>query len=235
MIRRLAVGLIPVLISLAVLTPAASAAATQPDGRAGGAVVRVTGNCSSIGTYDDGLSDSQGLLLTEKNGSLGPRCRGTTSGRRGGCPAEGRATAAALSTSHVRPRVTAPRSGATPTHTGIDHGLLLHEGNGPGRAALRHSSRPTPWPRASPRTGSPMTWVCQRSSCSSVGNCVAVGNYETNAEVWEALILTETHGKWGRGVRGAAAGRRTRRRPERGAAVGHLHASGQLRSHRQLR
>ena len=26
-------------------------------------------------------------------------------------------------------------------------------------------------------------------SCSSVGNCVAVGNYETNAEVWEAMIL----------------------------------------------
>jgi hypothetical protein len=37
-------------------------------------------------------------------------------------------------------------------------------------------------------------------SCSSVGNCVAVGNYESNAEVWEAMIVAEHQGHWTRAI-----------------------------------
>jgi len=37
-------------------------------------------------------------------------------------------------------------------------------------------------------------------SCVSAGNCVAVGNYETNAEVWEAMIIVERGGHWQRAI-----------------------------------
>jgi hypothetical protein len=199
MIRRLAVGLIPVLISLAALAPAPSAAAPNPTVQLAALACASAGNCSAIGTYDDALSDSQGLLLTEKHGAWrrgvqaqlpsGAADVPLKTGNGGGlvdiaCPAAGDCTAI----------------GRYTDATGVDHGLLLNERNGSWQRGIRVLLPTNAVAAAKPKSGSGVTddLGLASVSCSSVGNCVAVGNYESNAEVWEGLILTEIHGKWGR-------------------------------------
>jgi hypothetical protein len=198
MIRRLAVGLIPVLITFAALVSAAWAAPPNPTVQLAALSCASAGNCSAIGTYDDALSDSQGLLLTEKNGAWGLGVEAQLpsdaadvplkAGNGGGlvdvaCPAAGNCTAI----------------GRYTDATGIDHGLLLNENHGTWRRGTRVTLPTNAIAERKPKNGIVDDLGLAAVSCSSVGNCVAVGNYETNAEVWEALIMTETHGKWSRG------------------------------------
>jgi hypothetical protein len=197
MIRRLAAGLIPVLISLAAVAPAASAAAPNPTVELTALSCASAGNCSAIGTYDDALSDSQGLLLTEKHGAWGRGLQAQLpagaadvplkTGNGGGlveiaCPAAGDCTAI----------------GRYTDATSVDHGLLLNERNGNWRRGTRVLLPTNAVAARKPKNGIADDLGLAAVSCSSVGNCVAVGNYQTNAEVWEGLILAETHGKWGR-------------------------------------
>lgn len=199
MIRRLAVGLIPVLVSLAVIAPAASAAPPNPTVELAALSCASAGNCSSIGTYDDALSDSQGLLVTETNGIWGPGVEAqlpagaadvplkTSNG--GGlvdiaCPAAGDCIAI----------------GRYTDYTGIDHGVLLNETRGTWRRGTRAVLPANAVPARKTKNGITDDLGLSAVACSSVGNCIAVGNYETNAEVWEGLILPETDGKWGRAL-----------------------------------
>ena len=107
-----------------------------------------------------------------------------------------RPTAVAWSTSRAPPRVTvslwaAIRAATTPTMR-----CCSPRRTAGGRAGSGRSCRPTRRGRPAPKSGIVDDLGLAAVSCSSVGNCVAVGNYETDAEVWEGLILTETHGHW---------------------------------------
>lgn len=159
-----------------------------------------TGNCSAVGGYDDALGDSQGLLVTEAGGRwqqaveaqapAGAAVQPFRLADGGGlvavsCPATGDCTAVGRYTDSRR----------------TDHGVLLSERRG-------HWSRGVPLrlpadaitpPR--PKSGTVNLLGLADVSCSSVGNCVAVGNYETNAEVWEPMVVAERHGSWSQAVR----------------------------------
>jgi hypothetical protein len=76
MSRTPAVWLLSMVAALAVLAPSTAAAKTKtktppqlnPAVQLQALSCASTGNCSAIGGYDDGLGDSQGLLVTEVHG-----------------------------------------------------------------------------------------------------------------------------------------------------------------------
>jgi hypothetical protein len=199
MIRRLAAGLMPVLICLAALTPAASAAPPNPSVEMSALSCASGGDCGAIGTYDDALGDTQGLLLTETAGAWKPGVKAQLpagaadvplkAGNGGGlvdiaCPAAGDCTAV----------------GRYTDSTAVDHGLLLTESHGHWQRGTRLVLPLNAVAARKPKHGITDDLGLTSVSCSSVGNCVAVGNYETNAEVWEAMIVTEIRGRWSRAI-----------------------------------
>ncbi|HET9094785.1 MAG TPA: hypothetical protein VFN36_06815 [Solirubrobacteraceae bacterium] len=208
MTRQPAVRLLSAVVGLAVLLPGTAQAVgkrPRPQGRVNPAVqlqavsCPSTGNCAAIGSYADGLGNSQGLLLAESGG----RWRRGVQAR----PPAGAGTQAfrladggglvGLSCPVARQCVAVGRY--TDAHR-VDHGLALPEVHGVWRRGvrLRLPANALPAPRA--RAGAVNLLGLGGVSCSSAGNCVAVGNYETTAEVWQALIVVERGGRWSRGI-----------------------------------
>jgi hypothetical protein len=218
MTRAPAACLLSVLIGLAAITPTAGAKALSSGepATAAKAVEKTlpapnpnvqltalscssTGNCGAVGTYDDAIGDSQGVLVSEAGGRWKSSVRAQApkgasfnafKASNGGsiadvaCPGNGDCVAVGRYTDAV----------------GIDHGLVITERGGHwergGRLALpRNAIR-----AKKPKTGATQDVNVDAVACSSVGDCVAIGNYETNAEVWEGLIVSERGGHWGRGI-----------------------------------
>ncbi|MDE3131459.1 MAG: hypothetical protein KGL16_09925, partial [Acidobacteriota bacterium] len=205
MTRRPAVWLLSMVLGMAALTPAASAAKTKPPTKINPAVqlqalsCASTGNCSAVGGYDDGLGDSQGLLATEVGGKwqraveaqapAGAAVQPFKLSEGGGLT--GISCAAAGECAVVGRYLDSHRT---------DHGVFFSQTHGRWSAGLRlrlpaNAVRP-PKPKSSAVDVLGLAAV----SCSSVGNCVAVGNYESNALVWEAMIVVERHGRWARAI-----------------------------------
>lgn len=184
-----------IVVGLAALAPAASAAQINPAVQLTAMSCASSGNCSAVGTYDDGLAESQALLVTETNGTwqraveaqppagaaFGPFKASNGGGLAGvSCPAAGDCVAVGRYTSSDN----------------TDHAVLFADthgrwGRGTGVQLPANATRPT-----KPKSGIVDDLGLAAVSCSSVGNCVAVGTYETDAEVWEGLILTEMDGHW---------------------------------------
>ena len=197
-------------VGLAAFAPAASAAPPNP-------AVQLTalcrahraGNCSAIGSYDDGLGDTQGLLPRETHGR-GSRPSRRSSGRRRHRSVQGQQRRRAG-------RCLLPRSWRLRRRRAL-HGQPTASTTAccspnPRTLAARRpgaASRPTPSRPTSPGRASPTISGFGGRRCSSVGNCVAVGNYETNAEVWEALIVDRAQRPLGARGRGAASSRDAR-------------------------
>lgn len=158
-----------------------------------------TGDCGAIGSYYDALGDSQALFVTEAGGRwrravqarapAGAAASPFKSSRGGGlvgisCPAPGQCAAV----------------GSYTTQDAVDHGVLYQEHNGRWpqgtRLELPANAIRTPQAHGGVADGVSLSAV----SCSSPGNCLAVGQYETNAEVLEPLIVRERNGRWLRGV-----------------------------------
>ncbi len=197
--RTPAVWLLPVVVGLAALAPSASAAQINPAVQLQALSCASSGNCSAVGDYDDELGDTQALLVTESHGHWQHAVQARAPGGAAVDPfkvSDGGglvdiSCAAAGDCSAVGRYTDAKRT---------DHGILFTEKNG-------HWSRgvqmlPPTNAVSSPRPKSGVTDVVGLAgiSCSSVGNCVAVGNYESNAEVWEPMLVVEHGGHWTRAV-----------------------------------
>jgi hypothetical protein len=153
------------------------------------------GNCSAVGTYDDGLADSQALLVTETHGKWQRAVEAQAPAGAALAPFKATDGGGLVDVSCAA----AGDCLAVGRYTGsdnTDHAVLFGETHGRWARGTRvrlpaNATRPT-----KPKSGIVDDLGLAAVSCSSVGNCVAVGNYETDAEVWEGLILTETHGHW---------------------------------------
>jgi hypothetical protein len=82
----------------------------------------------------------------------------------------------------------------------IDHGVLFGEARGRWSAGVRLRLPANAVTPPKPKSTAVDVLGLGGVSCSSVGNCVAVGNYETNAQVWDAMIVVERHGRWSRAI-----------------------------------
>jgi hypothetical protein len=203
MTRKPAAWLLSTVVGLAALAPIAAAAKTKTQTQVNPAVqlqalsCASTGNCGAIGGYDDGLGDSQALLVTEAGGKwqravearapAGAAIEPFKLSDGGGladisCPAAGDCTAIGRYTDSHR----------------MDHGVLFSETHGHWSAGVRLQLPVNSITPPKPKSGAVDVLGLAGISCSSVGNCVAVGTYQTNAEVWEALIVAEHDGHWSR-------------------------------------
>ena len=199
MTRSLAVCLLSAAIGLAAFAPAALGAPPNPAVNLTALSCGSTGNCSAVGTYEDALGDSQGLLVTESHGRWNRAAEAQ--------PPAGAAVDPFKSTNGgAIVDVSCPQAGscvAIGRYTGaggVDHGVFFTERDG-----VWQRGTGVRLPSNAVHPGKPKSGVIDQMGlaairCGSVGNCVAVGNYETNAEIWEAMIITERHGRWQRAI-----------------------------------
>jgi hypothetical protein len=156
-------------------------------------------DCSVTGVFEDGLGDSQGLFATETAGRWGatsvarlPAGASTDPFRAadgGGlvdisCPGDGDCVAV----------------GRYTDATGIDRALAFTESDGHWARGTRLLLPRNAIRAPMPKTGATEDVDMYSVGCASVGNCVAVGTYETDAEVWQGLIVSEAGGHWRRGT-----------------------------------
>jgi hypothetical protein len=195
MVRAAVAYLLPVLIGLAALAPSASAVPLNPAVQLTAMACPSSGNCGALGTYDDGLAESQALLVTETHG----KWQRAVEAR----PPAGAALAPfKASDGGGLVDISCPAAGdclAVGRYTGsdnTDHLVLFVETRGRWARGIRAPLPPNAARPAAAGSAVIDDLALAAVSCSSVGNCVAVGNYQTDAEVWEGLILTETHGHW---------------------------------------
>jgi PASTA domain len=151
------------------------------------------GNCSAVGSYVDSSFYSDGLLLTETDGSW-------ATGVEAPMPANA-LTLGEVSLSSVS-CASAGNCGAVGSYVDSSHetqGLLLNETAGTWatgvEAPLPANARST-----YPGPGGILTSV----SCPSAGNCGAVGYYfDGSVGTFDGLMLNETAGPWAIGVEAA--------------------------------
>ena len=199
MTRSLAVCLLSAAIGLAAFAPVALGSVPNPAVDLTALSCGSTGNCSAVGTYEDALGDSQGLLVTESHGRWNRGAEAQPPAGAADDPFKSANGGAIVD-------VSCPQAGscvAIGRYTGaggVDHGVLFTESRGGWErgTGIRLPSNAV-------RPGKPKSGVVDQMGlaairCSSVGNCVVVGNYETNAEVWDAMIITERHGRWQRAI-----------------------------------
>ena len=208
MTRVAAVRLLSMVVCFAALAPASALAKTPPSKAPSHVNPAVqlqalscasTGNCGAIGSYDDGLGDSQGLLATESHGKwqraveavppAGAAVEPFKLADGGGlvdisCPADGRCAAVGRYTDSRR----------------TDHGVLFSETHGRWGRGVRLRLPDNALAPPKPKSSAVDLLGLDGISCSTAGNCVAVGSYETTAEVWEAMIVVQRHGHWTRAV-----------------------------------
>ena len=217
--RAPAALLLSMVVGVAALAPSASAAQINPAVQLQALSCASSGNCGAVGGYDDGLGNSQALLVTESAGkwqhaveAQAPR------GRRGGS-VQGLRRRRAWLASPVRPPAIAAAVGRYTDADRADHGVLFSETHGRWWRGVRLQLPANAIASPRPKSGVIDVLGLAAISCSSVGNCVAVGNYESNAEVWEAMIVVEHQGHWTRAVEAPLPAGAPIAGPERGAAV----------------
>lgn len=197
--RAPAAWLLSMVVGLVALAPSASAAQINPAVQLQSLSCASSGNCSAVGGYDDGLGNSQGLLVTESQGKWGQAVEARAPAGAatdpfkvsdgGGlvdisCPAAGDCTAIGRYTDAAR----------------TDHGVLFTETHGRWARGVRLRLPSNAITTPHRKSGVIDAVGLARISCISVGNCVAVGNYQSNAEVWEPMLVVERGGTWARAI-----------------------------------
>lgn len=144
------------------------------------------GNCSAVGSYTDASGAEQGLLLTETVGTWATGVELVLPGDAGtnprvsldqvSCGSAGSCTAV----------------GSYSYSSGDGEGLLVTETAGVWGPAFE----PISPANAATKSGAGLVSV----SCSTAGNCTAVGGYLDASNNFQGLLLTETAGSWGTGV-----------------------------------
>ncbi len=141
-------------------------------------------NCSAVGEYSDG-SGFQGLLLTETSGAwVTAKAKLPTGGsnavfRSVSCASAGNCSAV----------------GYYEDNSGHGQGLLITETSGAWGTGVK-----APLPAVGGTATDPSAGIAS-VSCSSAGNCAAVGGYNDSSGHGQGVLLTETSGKWAAGVK----------------------------------
>lgn len=161
------------------------------------------GNCTAVGGYlDNSNNTGQGLLLTETSGTW-------SSGVAPALPANAATDQGAFLTSVSC--TSAGNCGAVGVYndnSAVSQGLLLSETAG---SWATGTEAPLPANASTTNPGVSITSV----SCSSTGNCSAVGYYDDNntPPKSQGLLLTETAGSWATGVEATLPGNATTTAP----------------------
>ena len=144
------------------------------------------GNCSAVGSYYDGTGQ-EGLLLTETGGTWGP-------GLEAVLPANATVTERSGATVYSVSCGSAGNCSAVGAYTdgpGTYAALLLKETAGSWGTGVEATL---------PANATGEAAGLNSVSCSSVGNCSAIGSYLDSSGNGPGLLLTETAGTWGTGV-----------------------------------
>lgn len=168
--------------------PAGAASSPRPE--FGALSCPSAGNCAAIGYYRDSAEDEQGFLLSESAGVWGTGVEVSLPANVSkpgpsvrldqlSCPSTGDCTAV----------------GNYADISGNSRGFLVSETAGTWSAASMVPSLPTN-AASNPEDRMRMGGV----SCTSVGNCIAVGDYTDSSGDVEGFLWTETAGAWGAGV-----------------------------------
>jgi Divergent InlB B-repeat domain/PASTA domain len=175
--------------------PANAAQATNPSVFLNAASCSSPGNCAAVGGYQDnspGYDNSQVLLMTETAGVW-------ATGVEGALPAnalpetDGNQFTDLLSVSCTSTGdCTAVGTYLLNDHVHNPAGLLFTEAGGNWGAGLE-----APLPANASTSGESSA---DSVSCSSAGNCTAVGSYDDSSNTGQGLLLTETAGSWSTGV-----------------------------------
>ena len=145
------------------------------------------GNCTAVGNYHDLSTHQQGLLLTEAAGTwaaaaatppTGAAAIPNTNLYRVDCSGAGACTAA----------------GQYTDSSNHNQGLFVNQTGGAWSTGIQ-----VPAPSDAKPTGNNIFF--KGISCPSAGNCSAVGGYTDNANVGQALLLSESSGTWAQGVK----------------------------------
>jgi hypothetical protein len=155
------------------------------------------GNCTAVGTYVDNGNSRRGVFLRERGGTW-------TRGTEARLPADAAPDGLVNPSGHFNyglNSVSCPTAGNCSVigeyanRAGIEQGLLLNERTG---AWARGVKIRLP---ANAATGaSKMSSVLFSLSCTSTGNCVAVGWYVDQADRGDTLVVSERNGAWQRGI-----------------------------------
>ena len=177
------------------------------------------GNCSAVGSYTDSSHHRQGLLLSETHGRWVPGVKailpagvGSNSGvalRSVFCASVGNCSAV----------------GSYTDSSGFTQGVLLSETRG-GWARGVEASLPAD-------AGSNPGVLFASLSCASFENCSAVGSYTDGSHHRQGLLLSETGGRWARGMEGDPA-RERRVEPQGQPHLGVVRLGGELQRCRPL-
>jgi hypothetical protein len=146
----------------------------------------LAGNCSAVGFYTDSSGQSQGLLLREVGGRWGSGVEATLPPDAGSKPNAYLGSVACASAGDCS------AVGNYDDSLGRSHGLLLSEVAGRWGKGVE-ASLPA-------NAGSSPYVFLSSIACPSAGNCAAVGQYNDSSGHTQGLLLSETAGKWARGV-----------------------------------
>ncbi|MGZ4299495.1 MAG: hypothetical protein ACXVVK_20860 [Solirubrobacteraceae bacterium] len=159
----------------------------------------VVGECTVVGEYANRTGLEQGLLLNEHRGTW-------SRGRQPRLPSN--AATARLKKSFVLWSGSCPSAGNCAvvgwyeTRSGRGDPLVVTERNGRWARGLGVGVPPNA--ARKPPLADELEWV----SCASAGNCTAVGDYYARGKL-QGLLITESHGRWGRPVAASLPGNGT--------------------------
>ncbi|MGC9220163.1 MAG: hypothetical protein ACP5H2_02270 [Solirubrobacteraceae bacterium] len=173
--------------------------AYNPSVQLSGISCATAGNCTVAGVFQDALGDTQVMFTNELAGRWGPAL---TAQPPAGAASDPFSSAAGDGLAGI----TCPGNGSCVAvgtfldRQAIDRAVAFSENQG-----RWHRGVTLMLPRSAVHSAGKRGQVTRAVSlyavsCASQGNCVAVGSYETTAQVWEGLIVSESGGHWGRGV-----------------------------------
>jgi hypothetical protein len=145
-----------------------------------------SGNCGAVGTYNDGSDNKQGLLLTETSGTW---ATGTEATLPAGASTTSQVALASVSCTSAG---NCSAVGNYLDSSNFSQALLLTETSGTWGTGVEGSVP------AGANTNPEVQMISV--SCTSAGNCSAVGQYFDTSFQQQGLFYTETSGTWGTGV-----------------------------------
>lgn len=149
------------------------------------------GNCSAVGSYIDSSDNTEGLLLTETAGHWAPGVEAVPPGNPSTTPAS-TSQYVSISALSCPSAGNCSAVGSYIDNSGNTEGLLLNETAGQWASGVA---------AALPADAAANPLVSLNDvSCTSVGNCSAVGTYNSGVGIFPGLLLTETAGTWATGV-----------------------------------
>ena len=143
------------------------------------------GNCTAVGTYSDSSNGTQGLLLTQTNGTW---AAGTEAVLPAGAASNPEILLFSVSCASAG---NCTAAGQYVDNSGDAQGLLLTQTGGTWAAT---EAVPPANAGSDPLAG--LTSV----SCASAGNCTAVGSYSDSSGTHQGMLLTKTAGTWAAGT-----------------------------------